>query len=164
MLHDLSGDGFPDGYCRYARCQSNILLATIPRRPSKCSRARYGLSNIGNGAVQGLQVSHLLALPEHSALPSCYGQLQHPQAEIAICFLLDASQVVAAYCRHERSKGEDGLRINYWYLIRPDGGEDLAVIGREIKGSGGHYNYNSVRPSPGFSKQWHYSNLSHAVG
>lgn len=47
--------------------------------------------------------------------------------------------------RHERSKGEDGLRINYWYLIRPDGGEDLAVIGREIKGSGGHYNYNSVR-------------------
>ena len=48
-------------------------------------------------------------------------------------------------CRHERSKGEDGLRINYWYLIRPDGGEDLAVIGREIKGSGGHYNYNSVR-------------------
>ncbi|CAK0744593.1 hypothetical protein CVIRNUC_001560 [Coccomyxa viridis] len=46
--------------------------------------------------------------------------------------------------RHERSKGEDGLRINYWYLIRPDGGEDLAVIGREIKGSGGHYNYNSA--------------------
>lgn len=25
-----------------------------------------------------------------------------------------------------------------------DGSEDLAVIGREIKGSGGHYNYNSV--------------------
>ena len=52
---------------------------------------------------------------------------------------------MSARCRHERSKGEDGLRINYWYLIRPDGGEDLAVIGREIKGSGGHYNYNSVR-------------------
>ena len=52
---------------------------------------------------------------------------------------------MSAHCRHERSKGEDGLRINYWYLIRPDGGEDLAVIGREIKGSGGHYNYNSVR-------------------
>ena len=52
---------------------------------------------------------------------------------------------MSARCRHERSKGEDGLRINYWYLIRPDGGEDLAVIGREIKGSGGHYNYNSVQ-------------------
>jgi hypothetical protein len=50
--------------------------------------------------------------------------------------------------RHERSKGEDGLRTNYWYLLRHDGGEDLAVLGREIKGSGGHYNYNSVRPVP----------------
>jgi hypothetical protein len=47
--------------------------------------------------------------------------------------------------RHERSKGDDGLRTNYWYLLRSDGHEDLAVIGREIKGSGGHYNYNSVR-------------------
>jgi hypothetical protein len=46
--------------------------------------------------------------------------------------------------RHERSKGDDGLRTNYWYLQRVDGSEDLAVIGREIKGSGGHYNYNSV--------------------
>ncbi|KAK9908804.1 hypothetical protein WJX75_003138 [Coccomyxa subellipsoidea] len=46
--------------------------------------------------------------------------------------------------RHERSKGDDGLRTNYWYLQRVDGSEDLAVIGREIKGSGGHYNYNSA--------------------
>ena len=51
----------------------------------------------------------------------------------------------SAINRHERSKGDDGLRTNYWYLLRHDGGEDLAVLGREIKGSGGHYNYNSVR-------------------
>ncbi|BDA41982.1 hypothetical protein COCOBI_02-7800 [Coccomyxa sp. Obi] len=46
--------------------------------------------------------------------------------------------------RHERAKGDDGLRTNYWYLLRADGSEDLAVVGREIKGSGGHYNYNSA--------------------
>ena len=35
------------------------------------------------------------------------------------------------------------------YLLRYEGGEDqLAAIGREIKSSGGHYAYSSVRLGP----------------